>query len=248
MGRAADGFPYRGAETRRGGVNPALGGAAGMSAAARPFRYDPGELAVDRQIHLAGLMLGCVGTVTLLGIAARTGAPLVFLTALIYAASLLAMLICSARYHLALVADRQAFWRRLDHAAIFLLIAGTYTPFTVCRLHGMWAVGLTAAVWIGALAGAAAKLTGTVRSSAFSTAAYIALGWVAVVGIRPILDAVDPLSLILIGVGGVVYSIGAGVHHWRSLRFHNAIWHAMVLTAACCHFAAVLHGVVLAVI
>jgi hemolysin III len=191
-----------------------------MSAAARPFRYDPGELAVDRQIHLAGLMLGCVGTVTLLGIAARTGAPLVFLTALIYAASLLAMLICSARYHLALVADRQAFWRRLDHAAIFLLIAGTYTP----------------------------KLTGTVRSSAFSTAAYIALGWVAVVGIRPILDAVDPLSLILIGVGGVVYSIGAGVHHWRSLRFHNAIWHAMVLTAACCHFAAVLHGVVLAVI
>lgn len=126
------------------------------------------------------------------------------------------------------------------------MIAGTYTPFTVCRLHGMWAIGLTAWVWIGALAGAAVKLTRPVRSGAFSTAAYVALGWIALVGIRPILAAVDPLSLILIGIGGAIYSIGVGFHHWRSLRFHNAIWHAMVLAAACCHFAAVLDGVVLA--
>jgi hemolysin III len=216
-----------------------------MSITARPARYDAGELAADRLIHLTGLVLGCVGALTLLGIAARDDGPRVFLASLIYTAALLAMLGCSAKYHLAAVPARRAFWRRADHAAIFLLIAGTYTPFTVCRLHGGWAIGLTAAVWTGALGGAAVKLAGPVRSSAFSTAAYIALGWIALAGIRPILDAVDTLSLILVGIGGAVYSIGAGIHHWRSLRFHNAIWHAMVLAAACCHFAAILHGVVL---
>jgi hemolysin III len=217
-----------------------------MSVTPRTAVYNAGELAADRLIHLAGLTLGGMGALTLLGIASRADGPIVFLASLIYSASLLAMLVCSARYHLAMAPARRAFWRRLDHAAIFLLIAGTYTPFTICRLHGAWAVGLTAAVWMGALGGAAVKLTGPVRSSALSTAAYIALGWIALVGIRPILAAVDPLSLILIGIGGAVYSIGAGIHHWRSLRFHNAIWHAMVLAAACCHFAAVLHGVVLA--
>jgi hemolysin III len=216
-----------------------------MSVVPRPARYDAGELAADRLIHLAGLVLGGGGALMLLGLAVRSGAPIVFLVCLVYAATLLAMLGCSARYHLSSVPARRTFWRRADHAAIFLLIAGTYTPFTVHRLQGAWAVGLTAAVWIGALGGAAVKLTGPVRSSAFSTAAYLALGWIAMVGIRPVLDAVDPLSLILIGIGGAVYSIGAGIHHWRSLRFHNAIWHAMVLAAACCHFAAILHGVVL---
>jgi hemolysin III len=216
-----------------------------VSVAPSPGRYDAGELAADRLIHLAGLTLGCIGTLILLGIAGQTGAAIVRLASVIYSASLLTMLGCSARYHLAVIPARRTFWRRLDHAAIFLLIAGTYTPFTICRLHGAWAVGMTAAVWIGALGGMAVKLIGPVRSNASSTTAYIALGWIAVIGIRPVLDAVDPPSLILIAIGGAFYTIGAGIHHWRSLRFHNAIWHAMVLAAACCHFAAILHGVVL---
>lgn len=216
-----------------------------MSIALAPPQYDAGELAADRFIHLLGLWLGGAGALILLGIAATAGPPAVLVASAIYSTALLAMLGCSARYHLVVGPERRAFWRRLDHAAIFLLIAGTYTPFTVCRLHGAWAAGMTAAVWAGALFGVAMKLAAPVRTSALSTTAYIALGWIMVIGFRPILAAVDPLSLILIAVGGAIYSAGAAIHHWRSLRFHNAIWHAMVLAAACCHFTAVLRGVVL---
>jgi len=216
-----------------------------MIAALRPARYDPSERAADRWIHFAGLGVGATGLAVLLGIAARSATPAIFIASLIYSASLMAMLVCSTLYHHSPWAYRK-FPRRLDHAAIFLLIAGTYTPFTVCRLHGTAAFVMTATVWAGALGGVAAKLVGPLRSRGFSTAGYLALGWIALVGLRPILDAVDPLPLILILAGGVIYSIGAGIHRWRSLRFHNAIWHGMVVIAAECHFAAVLLGVVLA--
>jgi hemolysin III len=218
----------------------------GASAAPWLARYSASERMADRWVHLAGLLLGGIGTAVLLGFAARSAQPGIFAASLIYSASLSAMLVCSTLYHHSPAWAYRRFLRRLDHAAIFLLIAGTYTPFTTCRLHGTAAVAMTAAVWAGALGGAAVKLFGPLRSRGFSTAGYLALGWIALIGLRPILDAVDPQSLILILAGGVIYSIGAGIHRWRSLRFHNAIWHGMVLAAATCHYAAILEGVVLA--
>ena len=208
-------------------------------------RYTVGERRADRLIHLAGLALGGIGAVILLSIAIRTTVG-IFVASLIYATSLAAMLVCSTLYHHHPTLAYRPVLRRLDHAAIFVLIAGTYTPFTTCRLHGPWAVGMTAAVWAGALGGGAVKLAGPVRSGGLSTIAYIALGWIGVIGFRPILDAVDPRALMLLGAGGVIYSFGACIHRWRSLRFHNAIWHAMVLAAATCQYAAIVQGVVLA--
>jgi hemolysin III len=207
--------------------------------------YTPVELILDRLIHLIGIFLGVIAAFALLDIAARAGAR-VFVACLVYAASLVAMLVCSAAYHLARSSARRVFLRRLDHAAIFLLIAGTYTPFTTCRLHGSWAVGMTAAVWSGALAGVAIKLVSPHRLSGVSTSLYLALGWIVVVVIKAFIAVLDPMTLALLGLGGAVYSIGAPIHHWRSLRFHNAIWHAMVLIAAACHYAAIVHGIVLA--
>jgi hemolysin III len=208
-------------------------------------RYRRDELAADRAIHLLGIILGSAGAVTMVGVAAPAGRPIV-IAVVIYAVSLVTMLECSAAYHLSGGFARRGLLRRLDHAAIFLLIAGTYTPFTTCRLQGVWAVGMTAAVWIGALAGAAIKLICPHRLIGVSTAIYLALGWIILIGARPIIAAVDPSALALVAVGGALYSIGAGVHLWRSLPFHNAIWHAMVLAAAACHYAAILCGVVLA--
>jgi hemolysin III len=207
--------------------------------------YTPVELIVDRLIHLIGISLGIIGALALLSIAARAGAP-IFVACLVYAASLIAMLVSSAAYHLARSSARRAFLRRLDHAAIFLLIAGTYTPFTICRLHGGWAIGMTVAVWSGALAGVAIKLFSPHRMVGVSTAIYLALGWIVIVGIKPFIAVLDPMTLALLALGGIVYSVGAPIHHWRSLRFHNAAWHAMVLIAAACHYAAIVHGVVLA--
>ena len=156
------------------------------------------------------------------------------------------MLGCSAAYSLASNAPRKGFLRRLDHSAIFLMIAGTYAPFTTCRLHGVWAIGMTAAVWTGAITGAVMEMTCARGIKRVSIVAYLALGWLILVGVRPMLASVDAITAVLIGVGGVLYSLGIGFHLWRALPFHNAIWHSFVLVAASCHYAAILHGVVLA--
>lgn len=217
-----------------------------MPPATRSGQYPAGEFAADRLVHLIGTLAGAVGSAVLLGIAARVTDRRIFAATLIYCVCLLAMLVCSAAYNLAANQSRRGFLRRLDHAAIFLMIAGTYTPVTTCRLHGVWAIGLTGAVWTGAVGGAVVKLICPRRTERVSLVAYLALGWMILVGMRPMMGAVDVATLALIGVGGVPYSIGAGVHLWRDLPFHNAIWHSLVLSAASWHYAAILHGVVLA--
>jgi hemolysin III len=210
------------------------------------MQYRASELAADRILHLMGVFAGVVGSAILVGIAAVVADRPTFSATLVYSVCLLTMLGCSAAYNLASNASRRGFLRKLDHAAIFLMIAGTYTPFTTCRLNGLWAIGMTAAVWTGAVTGAVIKLicpTGVERGS---IVAYLALGWMILVGVRPMLGSVDAWTAILIGVGGVLYSIGVGFYLWRALPFHNAIWHSLVLVAASCHCAAILHGVVLA--
>ena len=209
-------------------------------------QYRGGEIAADRIIHMIGNFAGVVGSVMLVGIAVGVAERPIFLASLVYSSCLLTMLGCSAAYNLAASASRRGFLRQLDHAAIFLMIAGTYTPFTTCRLHGVWAIGMTAAVWTGAITGAAIKLICPRGIKPGSIVAYLALGWMILLGMRPMLGSVDALTALLIGVGGVLYSIGVGFHVWRALPFQKAIWHSFVLVAASFHYAAVLRGVVLA--
>ena len=171
-------------------------------------QYRGGELAADRIIHTIGNFAGVVGSAMLVGIAAGVAERPIFLASLVYSVCLLTMLGCSAAYNLASNASRRGFLRQLDHAAIFLMIAGTYTPFTTCRLHGVWAIGMTAAVWTGAITGAAMKLICPRGIKRGSIVAYLALGWMILLGMRPMLASVDALTAILIGVGGVLYSIG----------------------------------------
>jgi hemolysin III len=210
------------------------------------MRYRAGKLAADRIIHLTGTLAGIVGSAIMVGIAADVADRSIFLASLVYSVCLLTMLGCSAAYNLAANSPRRRLLRRFDHAAIFLMIAGTYTPFTTCRLDGVWAIGMTAAVWIGAVTGAVMKLICPKRIERVSIAAYLALGWMILAGVRPLLSSLDAWTAVLIGVGGLLYSIGTGFHLWRALPLHNAIWHSHVLVAAGCHYAAILHGVVLA--
>ena len=208
--------------------------------------YRADELAADRLIHVIGTLAGAFGSAVLLDIAAGVPDRSIFPATFVYCVCLVAMLVCSTAYNFALDRARRDFLRRLDHAAIFLMIAGTYTPFTTCRLHGVWAIGMTGAVWTGALVGAVMKLVCPRRVDRVSLVAYLALGWTILVGTRPMLGSVDAPTLVLIAVGGVLYSIGTGFHLWRTLPFHDAAWHGFVLVAAGCHYAAILHGVVLA--
>jgi hemolysin III len=208
-------------------------------------RYYPDEIEADLAVHLIGMTVGIISAPALLVLAARSTNPAVFYSVLAYSVGLMAMLICSAVYHLRRSSDRRDLLRRLDHAAIFVMIAGTYTPFTVCILRGWSGVWMTGSMWLAALAGVAIKLASPRRYELGSTAVYLVMGWAVIMFMQPLVAALDRPSLILLLSGGMLYTIGACVHHWRRLPFHNAIWHSLVLSAAGLHYAAIVHGIIL---
>jgi hemolysin III len=131
--------------------------------------------------------------------------------------------------------------------AIFLLIAGTYTPFTAALLHGAEAVAVTGLIWFGAVAGAVYKLVRPLPFPGFSTGGYLFVGATALIGLGPVLEAADAATALLIAGGLAIYALGAMVRVRRQLRYRNTIWHSMVIGGALCHYAAILHGVVLRV-
>lgn len=206
-------------------------------------RYFPDEIEADLAVHLIGLTIGLISAPALLMLAARARNPAVFYSVFAYSVGFMAMLICSAVYHLRRSSDRRDFLRRLDHAAIFVMIAGTYTPFTVCILKGWSAVWMTGWMSLAALAGVAIKLASPRRYELGSTVIYLVMGWAVIMFMQPLVAALDRPSLILLLSGGVLYTIGACVHHWRGLPFHNAMWHSVVLSAAGLHYAAIVYGI-----
>jgi hemolysin III len=205
----------------------------------------PAERTADRWVHVIGVAAGALGGLTLLGLSLGLGRLSQTAAIAVYAACLLTMLACSAAYNLA-SPRRRPLLRRLDHAAIFLMIAGSYTPFTTQRLTGAWAWGMTATVWALALAGAAGKLFLPGLGKGFWVVLYLALGWVALIAVGPLLSGVSTLALGLLLAGGLIYSTGVIVYLRESLPFRRAIWHGFVVAAAATQYAAVLTGVVLA--
>ena len=163
----------------------------------------------------------------------------------IYCLGLIAMLAFSTAYNFA-KPDWQPFLRRLDHAGIFLMIAASYTPFTTQSLEGAWAWGMTSAVWTLAGLGIAGKMFLPGLGKAIWVVLYLALGWLVLIAIRPMIDGVPPPAMWLLAAGGVVYSVGVFFYAAKSLKFRRAIWHGHVIAGAGLHYAAVLTGVVLA--
>ncbi len=209
-----------------------------------PHYPRPAERTADQWVHIVGLAFAGLGGLTLLaltlGLDRLRAAPALA----VYVACLIAMFLASAAYNLT-GPRRRPVLRRLDHAAIFLMIAGSYTPFTTQRLHGAWAWSMTTAVWVLAGAGAAGKLFAPGLGKGFWVALYLALGWIVLIAVKPLLDSVPLLALGLLLTGGLVYSAGVLVYVRRTLPFRRAIWHGFVVAAAATHFGAVLTGVVL---
>lgn len=203
------------------------------------------ELAADCAIHILGLAAGSIGAATLLALIAARGNWLEFGALAIYAIGLIAMLSCSAAYNIARNSRFRALLRRCDHAAIFAMIAGTYTPFTLLRLDGAWSWSLTTAVWTIAGIGMLVKLCRGCDLRYASVAPYLLLGWIGVIAIDPLFRSLGWETLVLIVIGGGLYSIGVLFHVWEKLPYQNAIWHAFVLAAAAVHYVAVVDGVVL---
>jgi hemolysin III len=204
------------------------------------------EFVADAIIHAIGLLVGAVGSLALIVAVAIDGKASKLTAIIVYTGGLIAMLSCSAAYNVFQSSRRRDLLRRLDQSAIFLMIAGTYTPFTTLCLKGAWAIVLTALVWSGAAMGIALKMLPARALNQLSVGTYLAFGWAGLVATGPLSAALAPSTLTLLGVGGLVYSVGVIFHIWESLPFQKAVWHGFVLVAATLHYAAVFDGVVIA--
>lgn len=198
----------------------------------------------DLIVHVVGLALALFGGGVALGLAVNDGMLGKVAAIVIYALGMIAMLAFSTAYNFARP-RWQPLLRRLDHAGIFLMIAASYTPFTTQALTGGWALWMSVAVWTLAGFGIFAKMFLPGLGKAFWVGLYLVLGWLVVVAIRPMVREVPPAAMILLALGGVIYSVGTIFYMMKKLKFRRAIWHGHVLTGASLHYVAVLVGVVL---
>jgi hemolysin III len=193
-----------------------------------------------------GIVSGLVGVTVLLILAAATVGPWELMSVSVYAGCLLAVLVISAAYNLWPVSPVKWILRRFDHSAIYLLIAGTYTPFVTQMKASLGSVILLAGLWLTSIVGIALKLAFPGRFDRLSIILYLLLGWSGVVAYESVFGNLPGSTLWLLLAGGALYTTGVVFHVWESLRFQNAIWHAFVLLAAACHYGAVMDCMVLA--
>jgi hemolysin III len=206
----------------------------------------PSEKAADLWVHIVGLVLASIGGIVLAVLAAAYSGIGATVATAIYALCLIAMLSISTVYNQIRPCAARPILRRLDEAAIFLMIAGSYTPFTTQRFEGAWSIGFSVLVWAIAFGGVFAKLALPRLSDAIWSAVYVGFGWVAVLALKPMMETVHPIALGLLVAGGLIYTAGVFVFISPKVKFRRAIWHGFVVTGAMTHWAAVLVGVVLA--
>ena len=200
---------------------------------------------VNSLTHWAGAVLGLVGLIALLIVGWSTPAKIISLT--IYGISLIAMFSASATYHMVRVKEKALeIFRKIDHAAIYLLIAGTYTPFCVNVFTGFWKWGMLSIIWSLALIGIVVKIF-VVRAPRWLNAGiYVIMGWLSIAAAGQVLAALPAWVLVWLIIGGVVYTLGAVVYTTKIFNFvpgvfgFHEVWHIFVLLAAIAHFVAVM--------
>lgn len=206
--------------------------------------YSINEEIANSITHGVGLILAIVGLGVLLSFAGRLGNGWHVVSCTVFAITLILQYTFSTLYHSIQLPRAKSVLRLLDHSAIFLLIAGTYTPFMLVNLRGAWGWTLFGVVWSLALFGVLFQVSLLRRWQGISLALYIGMGWVVVVAIKPMFDAVAPGGLLLLLLGGLAYTSGVVFYLWENLRFNHAIWHGFVLAGSILHFFAVLFYVI----
>jgi len=198
--------------------------------------YSELEHRADAAIHVLGVLFAINASLWLLS--RVTGLP-VAVGVFIYCAGLLAMICASAAYNLTSHPPSKAILRRLDHSAIFIMIAATYTPFAMNRLGSPYGGLILIAIWCCASVGVAMKILYPRRFEGLSIALYLAMGWTIVTVIKPLHAAMGATDFWLLVTGGIVYSAGVLFYVIDRIPYHKAIWHGFVLVAAVLHFSAV---------
>ncbi len=207
-------------------------------------RYTPGEEIANSITHGIGVILSIAGLAVLTAYASLFGTVWHIVSCVIFGTTLILLYTASTLYHSIQTPRVKNVMRVLDHSAIFLLIAGTYTPFTLVTLRGPWGWTLFGIVWGLAAVGILFQVALLQRWVVASVLLYVGMGWVVVAAIKPMLAAIAPGGLALLVLGGVAYTSGIGFYVKRSMRYHHAIWHGFVLAGSALHFFAVLFYVI----
>jgi hemolysin III len=194
----------------------------------------------DGIVHVIGVCFGLIAATTLVVLTAIYASALDIVAVSIYVAGLLAMLVLSATYNLWPISRAKWVLRRLDHSAIYVLIAATYTPLIMQVKDSVFAIALLIGVWCVAIFGIVLKLALPGRFDRLAVGLYLAMGWSGMMLYDAVVKVLPTLALGFLIAGGVLYSLGVIFHAWRRLRFQNVIWHCFVLSGAACHYTAVL--------
>ena len=215
-----------------------------MSQKKKGNTYTTGEEIAHAVTHGLGLLLSVAACSILVILAAQRGTVWHITGVAVFGASLIVLYAASTLYHSLTHKKAKRVFKFLDYSAIYLLIAGSYTPFTLVTLRGGWGWTLFGLAWGLAIAGAVIEVATRRRYKAVSMAFYLGMGWLIVIAIKPLYAALDTRALILMGIGGAAYTGGAALYALGKFRYHHAIWHVLVLVGSFCHFLAVYYTVI----
>lgn len=207
-------------------------------------QYSWGEELANTLTHGFGIIFGIVGLVLLLNKAIAHQADILTITSMaIYGSSMIVLFLASTLYHGIAFPKAKRWLKTFDHCAIYLLIAGSYTPFLLVSLRTPLAIGLMTTIWIIALIGIIMKVAFVYRFEKLSLATYLIMGWLSLVVIYQLVLHMDSQGVILLALGGLVYSIGVIFYVAERIPFNHAIWHGFVLAGCMCHFFAIYYFV-----
>ena len=211
-----------------------------VSPSAAVPRYAFGDEVASSVLHGIGILLSIAGLATLVAYAAMLGDARAVVASAVFGTSLILCYTASTLYHAIPGALAKRVLRTLDHIAIFLLIAGTYTPFTLIALPGAWGWSLFGAIWALAVAGSALELGLLKHSRKLAVLLYVAMGWVGMIAFKPLSAHLQTGGMVLLIAGGVAYTAGVPFYLARRMPYHHTVWHFFVLAGSVLHYLAVL--------
>ncbi len=201
----------------------------------------PEEERLNIITHAFGFFVAFFAALLLLFKAFQDGIHLKFISYLTYSIGLLTLYLASTLYHGAKDLKRKELLNIFDHCAIYLLIAGTYTPITLLTIKGIWGLGIFLIVWVIALVGIVMKIYFAGRYQKISTATYVLMGWVIIIAIKPLINRMDLAGLFWLLAGGIFYTIGAALYQRKNMKYNHVIFHIFVLMGSFCHYVVILN-------
>lgn len=205
--------------------------------------YTIGEEIANSITHGIGILVSIVGLVFLIISAVTQGNAWHVVSFSIFGSTMIFLYLASTLYHSLPNPAVKMIFKQIDHSAIFLLIAGTYTPFTLIHLRGAWGWTIFGIIWALAISGIILKIFTATRFKKLSLTLYILMGWLCVIAFKEMITKIPTLSLTLLMIGGFFYTTGVVFYIWKKLPYGHAIWHLFVLSGSAFHFFAVLYSV-----